>query len=617
VRNLWEFGVPYLSAIVGAWLVTYLFHSTILLLGARLILASRLAHRRTADFLWKVALFGGLLTTSVAFLTPSRPALGRYEASEMLEARLWTRTPRGNSLPGASAPQLPARVDRFAARVPNSFSPLRYVPALLVMLWIGYATAVLVRVVRATSRARRALGPRAALAAHDDTRFRAVATQMGHLRPVRFTVSDALTSPVTLGGNEITVPRRLLTDLSTDDQSSVVAHEVAHLIRRDPQWLLAIAAMESLFFFQPLHRMARRHWQDNAEFLCDALVARRNGMSLALARALTRVAEWLDGDQALCAPALAEPSTSLIGRVRALLDDPNVERRRAIRGVAVTYTSLSLLAGVVVLPTTLLTIAPVAAPGSTRGWGTDAFAWAEVMTPGSTIEIQTVLGDVRAEYTASDTVEVRATRHGRASTPDVHFAVVRHAGGITICAVYPSPPNAAPNQCVPAADVMSNSRANHVTVDFAVRVPRGVHARLTSATGRIVTKPLQSVVMSRSMSGGIDVTTTEYSGARTNSGDVHVVMGRTGWAGQLHLSSLSGNIRLTLPGDARADVSAETRTGTIVSDFDIGQQRPSRLSRLKPTGSLGSSAHGVIGSADRQLSITTLAGNIRILKESR
>lgn len=621
MRNLWEFGVPYLSAVVGAWLVTYLFHSTVLLLGTRLLLVSRLTDRRVADLLWKAALFGGIVTTSLALALSSRPALGRYEASALVEARMWTHTPRGELSPAAditseTTTRSGTRVDRFTARIPNSFSPLRYVPAMIVLLWLGYATAVIVRVARATTRARRELGPRRALSAEDDTRFRMVLAQMGHTRPVQFTVSEVLGSPVALGGNEITVPRRLLTDLSADDQRSVVAHEVAHLIRRDPQWLLAAATVESLFFFQPLHRMARMHWQDNAEYLCDALVARKYGMALSLARALTRVAEWLDGDRALFAPALAEPSTSLVGRVRELLDEPPLHKPRAPRGGAIAYTTAAALSGLIALPAAVLTIAPVTTPGSTRGWGTAAFEWAEVMPQGSTIEIQGVLGNMRVDSAESDTVVVRATRHGRARTPDISFDVVRHVGGVTICAVYPSPPGAAPNRCVPGAPGMNNSRANHIEVEFAIRVPRGVLVRLTSSTGRITTGPLQSVVTATSMSGGIDITTSEYASARTSSGDVHVAMGRTAWADTLQLSSLSGNIRVTLPDDARVDVTAETRTGTIKSDFEIGQARPSRLSRLKPTGSLGSKAQGVIGASERQLVLSTIAGNI-LIRRSR
>ena len=623
MENVWDFGVPYVSAIVGAWLVTYMCHSTVLLLATRVLLAPRTTNRRMADVLWKAAMFGGIATTSIALASSTRPALGRHDASAVVEARVWTdaRPSETSAVAGVTTDtvrQDGMRIDRFAARVPNSFSPLRYMPAVLVVLWIGYAAVVLARVVRATTRARRELGARRPPTAGEDARFRAVLTRMGHTRSVHFTVSDALTSPVALGDDEITVPRRLLTDLSEEDQSSVVAHEVAHLIRRDPWWLLAMATAESLFFFQPLHRMARAHWQDNAEYLCDALVARRHGLALSLARALARVAEWLDGDQPVLAPALAEPSTSLLGRVRALLDDPDAHASRAIRRPSIARTWAVAFAGLVALPAAAFTIAPVMAPGPVRGWGTRAFAWAEVMPRGSTLEIQGVLGGIRAELTESDAVEVRATRHGRAPTPDVHFAVVRHTGGVTICAVYPSPGGVAPNQCTPgAAGMLNNARDNDVEVEFAIRVPRGVLVTLTSLNGRITTGPLQSVVAATTMTGDIDVITSEFASARTNSGNVRVSMERAVWSGALELSSLSGNVHVTLPAAARMGVTAETTTGAIESDFEMGQERPSHVSRMKLTGSLGSTAHGVIGTPDRQLFLSTRAGNIEIRKRPR
>jgi hypothetical protein len=271
-----------------------------------------------------------------------------------------------------------------------------------------------------------------------------------------------------------------------------------------------------------------------------------------------------------------------------------------------------------VLPAAAFMIVPVVAPGPVRGWGTRAFAWAEVMPRGSMLEIQGVLGGIRAEPAESDTVEVRATRHGRTSTPDVHFAVVRHARGITICAMYPASPGATPNQCTPGAvGMLRNSRDNDVEIEFAIRVPRGVLVRMTTLNGRITTGPLQSVVTATTMAGNIDVTTSEFASASSNSGNVRVSMERAVWTDTLQLSSLSGNINVTLPADARTGVTAGTTTGAIDSDFEIGQVRSSALSRLRPRGSLGSNAQGIIGAPDRQLVVSTRAGNIQMRKRAR
>ena len=45
-----------------------------------------------------------------------------------------------------------------------------------------------------------------------------------------------------------------------------------------------------------------------------------------------------------------------------------------------------------------------------------------------------------------------AQRTGRRNDPeDVRLEVVEHAGGVTICAVYPSKDAARPNECRPGA----------------------------------------------------------------------------------------------------------------------------------------------------------------------
>jgi hypothetical protein len=60
---------------------------------------------------------------------------------------------------------------------------------------------------------------------------------------------------------------------------------------------------------------------------------------------------------------------------------------------------------------------------------------------------QAQAGDVSASPASGGAVEVVATKHGRRSDPaEVEIEVVEHAGGVTICAVYPSP-GSRPNEC--------------------------------------------------------------------------------------------------------------------------------------------------------------------------
>src|SRR6185436_9131116 len=78
------------------------------------------------------------------------------------------------------------------------------------------------------------------------------------------------------------------------------------------------------------------------------------------------------------------------------------------------------------------------------------FQWRGQLAAGQTIEVKGINGDVRATASPSAEVEVAAIRSARRSNPDdVRIEVVPHGGGITICAVYPSPPGSEPNVCAP------------------------------------------------------------------------------------------------------------------------------------------------------------------------
>src|SRR5947208_15441845 len=95
------------------------------------------------------------------------------------------------------------------------------------------------------------------------------------------------------------------------------------------------------------------------------------------------------------------------------------------------------------------------------------FQWRGQLSSGQSIEIKGVNGDVRATASSSGDVEVSATRTARRSNPaDVRVEVVPHAGGVTICAVYPTVPGKVPNQCAPGGNGRSNTRDNDTVVHF-------------------------------------------------------------------------------------------------------------------------------------------------------
>ena len=156
-------------------------------------------------------------------------------------------------------------------------------------------------------------------------RFEHLCARAGVRRRVLLTVSARIRSPFSTGWlrPEVCLPSAVLTDLSPAQQDALLAHELGHLVRRDPLWFGLGSLIERLFFFQPLNRVARLHLSELAEEACDDWAVRWTGARLALASCLAEVAGWVVGEQRrlLAPPALAGYRSRLGQRVERLLDD--------------------------------------------------------------------------------------------------------------------------------------------------------------------------------------------------------------------------------------------------------------------------------------------------------
>ncbi len=118
-------------------------------------------------------------------------------------------------------------------------------------------------------------------------------------------------------------------------------------------------------------------------------------------------------------------------------------------------------------------VAAVLAGPALAAAGQEEFHWAGKVAAGAAVEIKGVNGGIVATGASAGDVEVTAVKKGRKSDPaEVKVEVVEHAGGVTICAVYPS--SGAPNECKPGEGGRMNVRDNDVNVEFRVKVPAGV-----------------------------------------------------------------------------------------------------------------------------------------------
>ena len=89
---------------------------------------------------------------------------------------------------------------------------------------------------------------------------------------VRSCVIDARMSPLLLGSFQplLIVPRQLLDELSPPQLHGVVAHELAHLVRRDHWTNLFVLVVKALMWWNPVVWWAERELHAAQELCCDA-----------------------------------------------------------------------------------------------------------------------------------------------------------------------------------------------------------------------------------------------------------------------------------------------------------------------------------------------------------
>jgi DUF4097 and DUF4098 domain-containing protein YvlB len=235
------------------------------------------------------------------------------------------------------------------------------------------------------------------------------------------------------------------------------------------------------------------------------------------------------------------------------------------------------------------------------------FRWHEPLAAGRRIEIKGVNGNVEAAPASGGEVEVVAVKSARRSNPeDVRIEVVRHSGGVTICAVYPNVDGRRANTCEPGDGGHMNVRNNDTEVSFTVRVPAGVHFSGHTVNGRVEAKNLTADVDATTVNGDVEVSTAGLAHALTVNGSITVVMGRADWTDGLEFKTVNGSIDLSLPAALSADVEVKTLNGDISSDFPLTVR--GTFSRRHMSGT--------IGGGGRSLQLETVNGSVQIRRAS-
>jgi beta-lactamase regulating signal transducer with metallopeptidase domain/thiol-disulfide isomerase/thioredoxin/protocatechuate 3,4-dioxygenase beta subunit len=169
--------------------------------------------------------------------------------------------------------------------------------------------------------------------------------QIGLRVAPRIALCGRIAVPVVVGilRPMILVPASLLSGMSPLQIEAILAHELAHLRRRDHVVQLLQRLIESLLFFHPAVWFVSKRIHDERENCCDDIAAAQ-GSAVEYARALIRAAEVCLGDSNTVAPALSlaavERRSSLRDRVLRLVNGRSTPHVRVKR----VWTTLAIVA---------------------------------------------------------------------------------------------------------------------------------------------------------------------------------------------------------------------------------------------------------------------------------
>ena len=189
-------------------------------------------------------------------------------------------------------------------------------------------------------------------------RLAELAQRAGLQRPVQLLESARVKAPLVVGhlSPVILLPLGTVTGLSQAYMEAILAHELAHVARRDYLMNLLQSVAEILFFYHPAVWFMTACLRTERENCCDDMATTLvGGNPLTLARALAALAEHSLAPQATPRLALSAvgPDGSLLGRIRRL-----VQGRTAPTFTEGFMAACVVLVGLVLLSTAVALAGP-------------------------------------------------------------------------------------------------------------------------------------------------------------------------------------------------------------------------------------------------------------------
>jgi DUF4097 and DUF4098 domain-containing protein YvlB len=272
------------------------------------------------------------------------------------------------------------------------------------------------------------------------------------------------------------------------------------------------------------------------------------------------------------------------------------------------------------------------------------------------LSVTNIAGDITVTGGSGDEVSIEAVKHARSDRDDlgsVDIDVDDRGGRVEVRTNY-------------------TGRNEHVSVDYTITVPSSAAVelnaisgslkvtdvkgavRLNTVSGGITTSGVARVEMAKSVSGGVSLSGVSFDGdlnvgsvsgsvtvsgvkvreldlgsvsgnlvvtdatcdrltAKSVSGNVEYT-GALARNGRYDINSHSGTVRLTIPGNTGFDLTANTFSGSIRSDFAMTVGGDASR-EIRGAGMRNQSIHGTVGDGSATITVRTFSGSIVIAKK--
>jgi hypothetical protein len=237
-------------------------------------------------------------------------------------------------------------------------------------------------------------------------------------------------------------------------------------------------------------------------------------------------------------------------------------------------------------------------------------AWTlnEQIPAGKWLRVRNVNGAVNVRPSTTDHVEIVATKSWRRGDPKNVRIESRKApdGSILVCAFWTENATCTENG-YRSNDEGRNNRDNDVSVEFEVRLPKGVNLGAWSVNGGVSVDGATGEVQAGSVNGSVDATSAGGPvQASSVNGSVHARMGKVPGDGDLDFSTVNGSVIAEFGEDIDANIELSTVNGRFQTDWPVtitGRVDPRHL-------------RATLGKGGRRVRLSTVNGNVELRKRA-